>query len=216
MNEQSLDSLAGQKGCGKVGHDYLRFYEQYFSPLRKRPIILLEIGIEEGCSLAMWAEWFASASIYGVDSRQHSVSKALDLGLKNVCPVLCDQGDTETLVAKLGHIKFDVIIDDGSHKSDDQIGCVAALWTCLKPGGLYFIEDLLTNYPPYYNKYFGGAPRQTCVDWLKSLLDDLNYHGRFNGSKLAPEERASLNDWERTLEFIHFYPYLAVLGKRSD
>ncbi len=47
-------------------------------------------------------------------------------------------------VQKAG-VEFDVIIDDGSHRPDHQQITLAALFPHLKPGGLYFVEDLLVN-----------------------------------------------------------------------
>eukprot|EP00966_Prymnesium_polylepis_P212279 4917263-Prymnesium_polylepis.1 len=37
---------------------------------------------------------------------------------------------------------FDAIIDDGSHVNSDIMGTFTVLWPHLRPGGLYFLEDL--------------------------------------------------------------------------
>ncbi len=43
---------------------------------------------------------------------------------------------------------LDVIVDDGGHYRWLQRDSVQILWPCLKEGGLYFIEDILTDdYP---------------------------------------------------------------------
>jgi hypothetical protein len=38
--------------------------------------------------------------------------------------------------------RFDLIVDDGSHESQDQFTSLTCLWPHLNPGGFYFIEDL--------------------------------------------------------------------------
>ena len=37
---------------------------------------------------------------------------------------------------------FDVIVDDGGHRNSHILNTFMGLWRALKPGGLYFIEDL--------------------------------------------------------------------------
>jgi SAM-dependent methyltransferase len=46
--------------------------------------------------------------------------------------------------------KFDIIIDDGSHRHDHQQKTLSALFKFLKPGGLYIIEDLHCAFYPEY------------------------------------------------------------------
>ena len=45
----------------------------------------------------------------------------------------------------IGEVQFDVIIDDGSHRPDHQQIALGFLFPHLRSGGLYFIEDLMTN-----------------------------------------------------------------------
>ena len=40
-------------------------------------------------------------------------------------------------------MKFDVIIDDGSHMFNDQVDSFNLLKSFVKPGGVYIIEDVL-------------------------------------------------------------------------
>jgi cephalosporin hydroxylase len=47
--------------CDKgTTHSYIEKYEEILAPYRDRPITLVEIGVESGGSLAMWAEYFAN------------------------------------------------------------------------------------------------------------------------------------------------------------
>lgn len=47
---------------------------------------------------------------------------------------------------------FDLIIEDGSHRHADQQMNLALLMPLLKPGGLYFLEDLHTSLEPGYDE----------------------------------------------------------------
>lgn len=89
-------------------------------------------------ALAMWAEWLSSAEIYGLDIHDFSAFQ------HDRCHTFkLDQSDQTALQAFAAeHGPFDVIIDDGAHLSDAQQVSFFMLWSALKPGGFYFIEDL--------------------------------------------------------------------------
>ena len=53
--------------------------------------------------------------------------------------------ELDKFVATVG-IKFDVILDDGSHVPEHQILTINKLWDLVKPGGVYIIEDIETSY----------------------------------------------------------------------
>src|ERR1700754_3628667 len=70
-----LTRLAIRHGTDKWGaHFYTPVYHQLFAHLRDKPVRLLEIGIGGyqfaklgGASLAMWADYFPSGRILGID-----------------------------------------------------------------------------------------------------------------------------------------------------
>jgi len=37
---------------------------------------------------------------------------------------------------------FDIVIDDGSHRFEDQMTTFAWLWSSVKRGGVYVVEDI--------------------------------------------------------------------------
>jgi hypothetical protein len=142
------------------GSNYTDVYEAYLHPLRSRPIDLLEIGLgvkgerwqtyiangrnaAGGASVKMWSDYFPQARIYGID-----VNPAGYLDDDRVTTAIVDQGDRDELeafLASLGDVSFDLIVDDGSHRPDHQQISLSVLFPRLKPGGLYFIEDLMDN-----------------------------------------------------------------------
>ena len=64
--------------------------------------------------------------------------------------------------------KFDLIIEDCSHKLIDQILCFSENFKNLKKGGIYIVEDL--NFPEIHKMY---NPTNEAVD-LKTILKKIN------------------------------------------
>jgi hypothetical protein len=127
------------------GHHYTRFYHQFLSHLRHRPITFLEIGLRHPGnhdasatpSLRMWRDYFSKAQLIGFDIDDFS-----RVSLPNCCILQGDMGSREDLSKLFALGPFDVVIDDGSHASAHQQIALACLFPHLKSGGFYFIEDL--------------------------------------------------------------------------
>jgi trans-aconitate methyltransferase len=125
----------GPGGSGDKGtiHTYIDYYQSLFNPLRHKPIKLLEIGIHTGHSLALWKTYFDKAEITGIDIRKDRINKSLVRG----CKVIISDA---TIQNNLG--PFDIIIDDGSHRIEDQIKTFNIFFEKLNTNGLYIIEDI--------------------------------------------------------------------------
>jgi 23S rRNA U2552 (ribose-2'-O)-methylase RlmE/FtsJ len=112
-------------------------YETIFNDLKGKEINYLEIGILGGGSLR-WARDFFSpqAIVTGID-----INIICD-PIPGVNLLKVDQADT-TGLERLGVAMglFDIIIDDGSHFADLTQNTFEALFSYLKPGGIYIIED---------------------------------------------------------------------------
>jgi hypothetical protein len=98
-------------------HLFTEFYNDYFEKFLDRPINILEIGIFEGKSLLMLKEFFPESTIYSIDINPKSVD--LNLG-NNINKYLCSQDDFPKLQKIFNNIKFDIIIEDGSHMTSHQ------------------------------------------------------------------------------------------------
>lgn len=145
-------------GCNKP-ESFIKLYEK---ELEGRKITrLLEIGVQKGRSLRMWAKAFPEAEIVGLDLNEPTE----EIPETNIKFVQGNQADLLVL-DKLGD--FDVIIDDGSHRTDDQIRSFKFLIHHLSAGGLYFMEDVETS---YVFDYING---QTFVEYAKGLIDFVN------------------------------------------
>jgi glycosyltransferase involved in cell wall biosynthesis len=152
---------------------YLSVYEDAFGRLRQEPVSLLEIGVQNGGSLEIWAAYFRHARmILGVDVDPNC--GLLRFEDQRISVVVGDAKTIETgdAIRALAS-SFDVIIDDGSHISSDIIANFLRLVPLLADDGIYLIEDMHAS----YWKELGGelfAPYSAAA-FFKTLTDVLNY-----------------------------------------
>jgi hypothetical protein len=150
----------------KMDH-YMDVYDDILAPWMGRTVSFLEIGVYKGGSLRMWRDFFSPTSqvtFLDIDPK----CKALELPGTTVA--IGDQTDTGFLnrtAAEFG--PFDMIVDDGGHKMDQQIISFQTLWPKLNDGGLYIVEDVHTSYWPG----FGGGLRApgSFIEFSKALID---------------------------------------------
>lgn len=145
-------------------HGYARYYEPLLAPLRQSAVRLLEIGVEDGASLAGWREFFPAAEqVWGVglgagDRQGLELSGKVDWGEGGVadcgqdpgppCAIIRgDQSDSAFLAQLVRNTggNFTVVVDDGSHLPAHQLFTLEALWPSVAPGGLYIVEDVETR-----------------------------------------------------------------------
>jgi hypothetical protein len=147
----NLIELATKYGTDKLEHGYIPFYEQH---LPKNPKRILEIGVKEGKSLAMWAEYFPEAEIHGLDLFQENdisdVNNFLQVRVlpNQTCALHKGNQCDWRVLELLRKFDFDVIIDDGSHNARDQMMTFFGLFN----GRHYFIEDLHCNDDEFYSQ----------------------------------------------------------------
>jgi hypothetical protein len=100
---------------------------------------MLEIGVQNGESLKMWRDYFPEAVIYGWD-----IVDLSHLNSDRVFNHVVDQGKANRIMEffNKNDIGLDFVIDDGSHKSEDQIVSLFTIWPFLNSGGVYIIEDM--------------------------------------------------------------------------
>lgn len=170
-----LNRLARLYNTDKWGaHFYTQYYQRFFAPLRKQPLKILEIGVggysnasDGGGSLRMWKKFFPKAHIVGIDLYDKS-----QFSEHRITVLQCDQTDAVKLAEiSATHGPFDIIIDDGSHRSEHIIQTFHILFPLLKDPGYYVVEDLQTAYWPSW----GGIHGKSSMDFLKSLVDGLNH-----------------------------------------
>jgi SAM-dependent methyltransferase len=140
-------------------HGFTEIYEQFFVNLKEQTINILEVGVNHGASLRMYYDYFPNAQIVGLD-----ITDKKQYENDRIKCYIVDQSNKEQLSKFVSEIdmKFDIIIDDGSHHMADQQITFYYLSKILKNGGIFIIEDLHTSLAddktPLYGKLLEIMP----------------------------------------------------------
>lgn len=151
---------------------YLDAYERRFAEFRDQPVSLLEIGVQNGGSLEIWAKYFPKATeIVGCDINPDC--RKLRFDDPRIRVVVGDANTDEVHRQIIGAVSgYDIIIDDGSHRSGDIIKSFALYFPCLREGGVYVAEDLHCS---YWASYQGGLyDPYSSMAFFKRLADVIN------------------------------------------
>lgn len=202
--ERDLGQIFRAYGSDKDINGYTSIYHTLFDHMRDQPITMLEIGIgtmipgvhssmvgyaregyKPGGSLRAWRDYFVNGTIYGADVQPDTQFA----GEPRIITCLCDSTnpvEVGLFMQKIGNIKFDIIIDDGSHIDANQLKTLANFYPYLKDSGIYIVEDIypgsalsktpkviapLANGDPYF---FVGTKNNICVIFKKHLERDSN------------------------------------------
>jgi len=150
---EGMEQHGSDKG---TNHSYIDVYESLFSKYKDKKINLLEIGVNRGYSLYTWKNYFINAdNLVGIEYQPHIVYKKDGVKL-----IYSDINDAKNVNSQLGDMKFDIIIDDGSHRIEDQFFAFELLKDRLNTGGIYVIEDIqnlesdILKFQKYYPKVY--------------------------------------------------------------
>jgi hypothetical protein len=209
-HRSELDRLANKYRTNKGSlffnaHAYAAVYESYLRDKRQAELHVLDLGLlrrdgqapqpdgpyDDTPSLKMWRDYFPNAKIVGFDLADFSTAPSLP-GIQIVRGDAGQEQDLQRLVALSGG-GFDVIIDDASHASHYQQKALSALYPHLKPGGLYFIEDLPGQAPQWEKP---DAVRTREFLW-RVLVGNPTPTADFNGEPFRV--------FCDTVEFVHFH-----------
>lgn len=170
--ENELCSIMKKYGSDKGGdwHNYTRFYYDIFDKLGTKNIFELGLGTNNitipsnmgadgvpGASHRGWKEWFPNAMVWGAD-----IDKNILFSDDRIQTFYVDQTNPlaiRELVAKIPD--QDIIIDDGLHTFEANHCFWKHMYTRVKPGGMYVIEDinlrdfaLFESHFDEYTRYF--------------------------------------------------------------
>jgi len=168
-----LDDILKTKGYKTDKRDrhieYLDKYEELFAPLQDKEINFLEIGVLAGESMKLWSDYFSKGNIYGIDIFNRTDLQDVKNNLSKFSNVVsvekvdsCGyEGDSveerDKYLDTIDDGFFDIIVDDGLHKSQHQIATYYNFISKLKPNGMYIIEDIKNwdNHLQNLEEFFG-------------------------------------------------------------
>jgi hypothetical protein len=151
---------------------YLQHYDRHLASRKHQALRLLEIGVQAGGSLEIWAQYFKHAThIIGCDIDPACGALRYDDSRINV--LVGDINTTNTLQSLSTLTEtLDVVIDDGSHHSNDIIRSFVQLFPRMAEGGVYLIEDLHCS---YWESYGGGLYDPfSAISFFKKIVDITN------------------------------------------
>ena len=153
---KTLQEIINKFGSDKNLSGYTPTYTELFESIRDKNLNLLEIGIgtvipgaqssmastqiqnyKPGASLRAWKDYFSYSFIYGGDIQEDT-----QFTEDRIQTFLFDSTNKEACDTTLKDMQFDIIIDDGWHKWEAQLNTITNLFTRVKIGGYYVIEDI--------------------------------------------------------------------------
>ncbi len=142
-------------------------YENHFTPIRNDVHLIFEIGVNRGGSARAWKEFFPNAIIVGIDIGQHTYFEEdrihIEIGDASKKEIIHD------ILQKYGDP--DIVIDDGSHFSEDIKQSFRYLYNHTK--FCYVIEDYGTQNKDYSDGFYitDGEPATNILfDKINDLL----------------------------------------------
>ena len=200
---------------------YLKVYEELFRSYRASKLRLLEIGIQNGGSLEIWSRYFGNAAVLvGCDINVACTQLRYDNPRIHVVVGDANTDEAERAIAVHSE-RFDLIIDDGSHRSSDIIRSFVRYFPPLEQGGIFVVEDLHCS---YWQEFEGGlVDPWSSMSFLKRLVDVINHEHWGTPYRRAEVLRSFESRYgaaldEESLAQIHsieFYNSVCVIRKRA-
>lgn len=183
-----FDSHTEGRGIWKWDH-YFDIYHRHLKRFVGREVHVLEIGIYSGGSLQMWKEYFGpNCRIYGVDIQE--ACKAYEDERTRI--FIGNQGDRRFWKNFKSQVpRLDVLIDDGGHHSHQQIVTLEEMLPHLRPGGVYFCEDVVGS--------LNGLATYVC-----GLADRLN-----------EQSARDRSPFQQAIASVHLYPFVVAIEKHA-
>lgn len=200
----------GQKVSTKWD-SYLEVYEDAFRPFKQQAVDLLEIGVQNGGSLEIWSRYFPRArTLTGCDINPRcGALQYADPRVQVIVGNANEQATFQKIAARSP--AFDIIVDDGSHRTNDVISSFLTYFPLLKPGGIFIAEDM---HCAYWEEYGGGVLNdRSSAAFFRRLMDTVNsdHFREADGGSLfqAWLPRAQMN------AFLAAHPILSVAAHDS-
>lgn len=193
---------------------YLDIYQRYLEPYRGIGVHVLEIGVFKGGSLQIWREFLGEDTRLTAIDNDPETRTAVD---EDTTLFIGEQGDPGFLASIREQVPpLDVVIDDGSHVSSDQIASFEGLFPHLHDRGLYIVEDIHASF--WSTHTTPGDP--TFVDFAHDLVKSQHswyQHGAGIRSFAEPPSKRPAprpsTAFARQVEALHFHDSMLVIEK---
>jgi hypothetical protein len=196
-----------------TNHGYQRIYPWFLSHFKTTDVNLLEIGVADSESLKLWKNYFEKVNLYAIDILPLIISDV------KVNFSQLDQSSERELLEFANNlkVKFDIIIDDGSHVPDHQMLTLLNLWETLKDGGVYIIEDIETSYwgKSFIYGYKFNSYKRNPIVILLDVISFINFKFLTDQRKIKLE-KSIYNELFKSIEMITFGHNCIVLTKKDQ
>jgi len=176
-------------------HPYTAVYDLLFSQLRYKKIKLAEIGILYNQSMLCWRDYFTNADLYGFEYNTEFLNNAKSHNLTGTTYDLINITDETSIIDTLSKYgKFDIIIEDSTHKFDDQLRLINIAHNFLNTGGILVIEDIFRNESEEnYNKKISEIRKYYNTIMFINTEHELKYSPNWDNDKLLIFIRNDIN-----------------------
>ncbi|PZP48618.1 MAG: hypothetical protein DI598_09815 [Pseudopedobacter saltans] len=184
---------------------YFEIYEKYFLKYVGKKLNILEIGISHGGSIELWKKYFGNeVNIYAIDINPQCLKFEED----NVKIFIGSQEDKVFLEKIFNELpELDIVIDDGGHTMNQQIISFEHLYSKVREGGVYLVEDTHTSY--WYEFHGGLKNKNSFIEYSKDMIDSLyEWH-------LPADNSLNVNEITKHINSISFYDSIVVFEKRK-
>ena len=188
------DIMTDVKSDKGTKHNYTILYHALLAPFLSESLNFLEVGIgsmnpdiawnvaghgQAGASLIGWSRYLKRANIFGAD-----IDATISVAADRVKTTWVDQTDPNAIAKMVDSLSvadgFDIIIDDGMHTAQANACLLLGLFSSLRPGGIYIIEDIPqqddATLRAFANTIAFGFKFHTVVDlpspWGAAVLDN--------------------------------------------
>ena len=196
--EETLEEMSASYGTDKsYEHKYFSLiYDKLLTPLKHEINTFIEIGCLNGESLILWRDFFVNANVVGIDINiEHTKNSLKEKDNSRLDFIQMDGSNEEQLDEVSERFNgVDVILDDASHRMLDQQITLAKFFKCLKPGGIFIMEDLHTSVEatnPAKAWCGWGDPNKTLT---LNMLEEFNNTGKLVSDYINDEELEYLNN----------------------
>ena len=153
------------------GHNYAKFYEEYFFEKKDKELNILEIGSFYGNAAAALYFYFKNAQIYSADIFPDLFSYTSDRIKNFYVDSSSEKSISQNILKK--NKKFEIIIEDACHAYKDQIISLFMLFPILNSGGIFITEEL--DFPDTRADMNLNNEKPTLKDILLSINSGENF-----------------------------------------